>query len=241
MTKCFEGKSALVTGGTRGIGKATACALLSEGCDVWISGQTQRMGWWDDYEKCTLIASDFSSQTELSAFCEKIRDLDISLLVNNAGLFTTGFIWEQDFEKWNTMMQVNLHSMMRITQAILPQMRSRKSGRIVNLSSIASTVCRPGLSAYATSKAAILGLTRSMALDLASDNIMVNAICPAYTNTDMLQALSSEQKNQLLGKIPLGRFPQTSDVAEIICFLLSEKNTYLTGQAITIDGGASIT
>jgi 3-oxoacyl-[acyl-carrier protein] reductase len=135
-------------------------------------------------------------------------------------------------------MDVNLKAPMKIMRAVVPVMKSHKEGRILNISSVAGLISKPGQSSYSTSKAGLIGLTRSSALDLATFNILVNALCPGTTQTEMVQkVLNIDQKNAILKNVPMGRFAKVDEIANFAVFLCSDYNSYMTGQTIVVDGG----
>jgi 3-oxoacyl-[acyl-carrier protein] reductase len=236
----FDNVRVLVTGGTRGIGKAIAQKLLNEGAEVVITGRsTPDSGWWNESVGCSYVKVDFSDKIELDDFCREVEKQSFTRLVNNVAIFRnlkspgSG----DDFE---VVQQVNVLAANAVTNAFARKINVKDKGRVVNISSIASFVTRKGVSAYAASKAALSGLTRAQALDFADSGILVNAVCPSYTETDMLSSLSKEKQAKLLAKVPLGRFCKAEEIAELTSFLLSEENTYITGQNLIIDGGVTI-
>lgn len=240
MNNGLDQRKALVTGGTRGIGAAIAQSLVQSGCDVVVTGRTQREGWWSDEPHCYLRAVDFSDISQLDEFCNWVGDYSPEILINNSGTFYTAAICDVDVAQWNHLMDVNLTAPMRLMKAACGGMRARRWGRVVNVGSIAGIVTRTGLGTYSATKAALSSLTRSVALDLAPEGVLVNCVCPAYTETDMLSGLTDEQRDALLAKVPLGKFGQPEDVAELVAFLSSDKNQFITGQSIIIDGGVTI-
>lgn len=236
----FKDVHVLVTGGTRGIGKAISQKLLREGAQVVITGTKNREnGWWNEFENCTFSTVDFLDELAVSDFCNYIKENSFSCLVNNAGIFSNS-------DKTNTLTsfdsvhKVNVSAVHSVTSAFACGSFENISPRVVNISSIAAFVTREGVASYASSKASLNGLTRAHALDFAKKGILVNAICPSFTETDMLKALSMEKQNELLQLVPLGRFCNAYEIAELACFLLSDDNTYMTGQTLVIDGGVTI-
>jgi 3-oxoacyl-[acyl-carrier protein] reductase len=236
----LEGKRALVTGGTRGIGEAVARELLSEGVSVTITGQSEREGWWTTEANCSQVGCDFSDAPQLEALCERISKKSYDILVNNSGAFYSSVLSEIEIAEWDRVMAVNLTAPMLLMKAVSGAMGEGAWGRIVNVGSIAGIVSRSSLATYSASKAGLAGLTRAVALDLASKGILVNYVCPAYTETDMLASLDDAARTSLLSKVPLGRFAQPTDVAAAVLFLLSDRNRFITGQSLVIDGGVII-
>ncbi len=239
MSGRFAGRRALVTGGTRGIGKAIAQQLLIEGCTVVITGTREIHGWWAIEPRCCFVEVNFADTAAINVFCERMRGEMFSHLVNNAGVFGASEP-NQSFDSFHRVLQINVSAAQAVVSALSESLKTHSPSRVLNIASIAAFVTRPGISAYAASKAAIVGLTRAQALDLAPAGVLVNAICPSYTETDMLESLQEEKRNELLAGVPLGRFCRPEEVAQLACFLLSNENTYITGQAIMIDGGVTI-
>ncbi|MGB0370731.1 MAG: SDR family NAD(P)-dependent oxidoreductase [Opitutales bacterium] len=241
MNLQIEGKKVLVTGGTRGIGEAIARVFVEESVDtVFITGTQHRRGWWADAPRVEFIECDFKYDHSVDALLKAIDEQGIDILINNAGVFTNTLIQNSELCHFTEIMDINLRSAWRLIQGCITHMGSLGWGRIVNISSIASIVSRPGMTAYSTSKAALEGLTRSAAIELADRGILVNAVCPAYVETDMLKALDDTARQQLLDKIPLNRFGAVSDIASQVAMLASNQNQFITGQSIVIDGGATI-
>ena len=230
-------KIALVTGASRGIGKATALALARDGWTVHVNyirsreaaeavaAQTGGMA----------ICADVSDGQAVSAMFEKIGPVD--LLVNNAGI--AGQIQFQDITdaQWNRYLGVNLGGARNTIQAVLPHMLHEKAGCIVNISSIWGLRGASCEVAYACTKAALVGLTRSLALELAPSHIRVNCVAPGVINTDMVQVLGQETLRDLAEQPPLGRLGTPEDVAHAVAFLASDKASFLTGQILAADGG----
>lgn len=238
MSGRFTDKKALVTGGTRGIGKAIAEQLLHEDCTVVVTGTQFAHGWWTDEPRCSLVVVDFADASSIEVFSRNMRSEAFSHLVNNVGVFIAS---EQNLplESFNRLMQINVAAAHSVTSALSESLKSHPPARVVNIASIAAIVARTGVAAYAASKAALVGLTRAQALDLAPAGVLVNAICPSYTESDMLASLDETKRSELLANVPIGRFCRPQEVAELACFLLSSDNTYITGQSIVIDGGVT--
>lgn len=239
MSGRFAGRKALVTGGTRGIGEAVARQLLFEECSVVITGTKERHGWWSNEPKCSFFEVDFADAVATTVFCDKIRGESFSHLVNNAGAFGLSGK-ESSLEAFVSIMQINVAAAQAVTNAVADNLKADSSGRVVNIASIAAFVTRPGVAAYAASKAALVGLTRAQALDFAPSGVLVNAVCPSYTETEMLASLDESKRSELLANVPIGRFCRPKEVAEFVCFLISSDNSYITGQALVIDGGVTI-
>ena len=215
-------KTALVTGASRGIGKSIKESLLNEQIEV-ISPSRNEL--------------DLSSSESINDFLTNLSK-SIDILVNNAGILKVGKHNELSSSDFQEILQVNVIAPFVLMSKLSDSMKENKFGRIVNISSIWSQVSREGRSIYSASKAAVDSLTRSFALELSSYNILVNSIAPGYVNTELIKKNNSQTELDYIKKnIPLGRFAETSEIANLVTFLCSEKNSYITGQVITIDGG----
>lgn len=214
----------LVTGGSRGIGKAICDLYLNEGYDVTAPGRKEM---------------DLEDMDSVEEFIHNNRDFDI--VINNAGINDIMNIDELDVRSVRSMITVNLLSPLTLIGGLVPGMKSRRFGRIVNIGSILGTVSSPGRAVYAATKSGIHGSTKTLSAELAPWNILVNTVSPGYTLTDMtIRNNSEEQLNIIRKKIPLGRLAETKEIAEVVFFVGNEKNTYLTGQEILVDGGRSV-
>ncbi len=238
----FKGKTVLVTGGSRGIGRAIAEQFLASGATVIISGQNSSQSCGPPKKILKCIPVNFLNAADMSRFLSVlVRSFRIDILVNNAGRHYPQAIHQITDEVWAELFLLNVTTPMRLMRTLVPQMRKKGWGRIINISSIAGLVSKPGSGAYSASKAALIALTRSVALDVAADGILVNALCPGHTQTDMIRTLLKEnQRQSLLDAIPLGRFATTEEIARFVLFLASPWNTYITGQSIVVDGGVTI-
>ena len=241
----LSGKTALVTGATRGIGREIALLFAREGADVAICGRTgpalavvkaeiESAG-----RRCQAFVVDVSQAAAVEAMTAKLLDnwgrLDI--LVNNAGMTRDGLLVRMKDEDWDSVLAVNLKGTFLCTRAVARTMMRQRSGRIINLASVVGLMGNAGQANYAASKAGIIGLTKSVARELGSRGVTVNAIAPGFIETEMTQALSADAKTQWQAQIPLGRFGQSSDVAQAALFLASEAANYITGQVLQVDGG----
>jgi NAD(P)-dependent dehydrogenase (short-subunit alcohol dehydrogenase family) len=214
--------TALVTGASRGIGAAIVQRLKADGCTV-LSPTRQEM--------------DLESNTSIDAYLEQVKDR-IDILVNDAGINCVSMLANIKDQDVADTLQINLLAPLRIIQMISPHMQEKRFGRIVNISSFWSVVSRPGRISYSMSKAALNGMTRSIALELASYNILVNAIAPGYVFTDLTRQNNSEVELENIRRtIPLQRLAEPQEIANIVAFLCSEQNSYLTGQTLVVDGG----
>ena len=240
MTDDLTGKVALVTGASRGIGRATAVALARAGADVAVNFRTHETEAQevchqieDGGRRAVAVRADVSRAVEVAGLVESVaRQLgDISILVNNAGITRPQPLEEITEQDWDEILTVNLKSMFLVTQAVLPGMRKRRWGRIINLSSVAAQLGGIVGPHYAASKAGVLGLSHSYASLLAQEGITVNAIAPALIETDMTM-VNPKARADL---IPVGRMGTVEETAEVIVMLA--RNGYITGQTINVNGG----
>lgn len=216
-------QTALVTGGARGIGKAIAEQLEREGYEVFAPTRAQM-----DLSKTETIAEYFAT----------IRDIPFDIVVNNAGINDIHDIEHVTDEELEQMMEVNLKSPIRILREVVPGMKERAYGRIVNIGSIWGVVSKRGRTVYSVTKHGIHGLTKTLAVELAEYNILANTVCPGFTMTELTQKNNTpEQIEEISKEIPIRRMAQPEEIASAVCYLVSEKNTYMTGQIITVDGG----
>lgn len=238
----FAGKRAFVTGGSRGIGQAIAKTLLDLGATVAITSTAKRPAWIDVYPGAMHFAVDFVKEDSVDQFLREIESFGTpDILINNAGIHQPQAIDQVTDEAWERIFRVNVEVPMRLMRHFALQMKERHGGRIVNVASIAGTVCKRNASAYSSSKLALIGLTRSAAVDLAPFGVLVNAVSPGTTETEMVERLLSDDlKRSFLAGIPLGRFAMPQEIAHCVVFLASDWNTYITGQNIVVDGGTVI-
>ena len=241
-----ERKVALVTGATRGIGKAIALELADNGYDIVLNyrnandelKQTQK----EIEEKnvnCFLVYGDISKFED----CENIAKQAIEefgridVLVNNAGITRDGLIMRMKKEDFESVIDTNLTGTFNMTRNVVPFMIKQKNGRIINLSSVVGITGNAGQTNYSASKAGVIGFTKSLAKEVASRNILVNAIAPGFIETDMTKVLSDSVKEGILNQIPLKRMGEAKEVAKLVKFLVSDDSKYITGQVINVDGG----
>ena len=227
-------KKVLVTGGTRGIGKSIFELFKKNGYDVYITGTSLSKIPNEKYYQV-----DFSNSESFEKFIFDISSKKFDILINNVG---TNIIKNQSdvsIVEWSKMIDVNLKSIYFISQSILKNMPS--GGKIINISSIFGVVSKELRSLYSTTKFGINGLTKSLSLEYAHKNILINSISPGFTNTELTsKSLTEEQSSELKKQVPLNRFAEPNEIAELVFFLSSEKNSYITGQNIIIDGGFTI-
>ncbi len=242
----FLGKTAFVTGATRGIGKATAKLLLQNDIKV-IIGYAHSDKLAEEIVKnasgngkqaiaAKIDLSDTASiEKSLKELIDKVGTIDY--LVNNAGIAEDGLLLVSSSDKIIRTINTNLVASMTVTKFVLKGMIKKRFGSIVNMSSIVGEDGNAGQTAYAASKAGIIGFTKALAKEVASRNIRVNAIAPGFIQTDMTGVLSENDKNKIANRIPLNRLGKPEDVANLALFLLSEEANYITGDTIRIDGG----
>jgi acetoacetyl-CoA reductase len=248
MGKRLDGQTAIVTGAGRGIGRAIVKELAAAGANVVINYATsahaaqelakeiERLG-----STVLMVQADVSDYEQVGDMVKQtIQTFDrIDILVNNAGITRDKTLKNMSKEQWNEAIHTNLDSLFNCTRHVIPFMLERKSGRIVNISSFVGLGGNIGQANYAASKAGVIGFTKSVALEVARHGITVNAICPGFTETDMLEAIPSDIRQRLIEKIPLGRFGQPEEVAACVRYLVTEAD-YMTAQAISLNGGVYI-
>ena len=238
----WDGKVALITGGSRGIGRAIATAFAERGVTVVLTGrklETARAAADELGAAATGIAMDVSDRTAvdtaIKSVLEKRGHLDI--LVNNAGITRDNLLMRMKPEDWDAVIATNLNGLYYCSQAVLRPMIRQRSGRIINMSSVVGLMGSAGQVNYAASKAAILGFTKSLAREVASRNITINAVAPGYIETDMTKDLSAEATDALREAIPMHRIGQPCEVANAVLYLASEGAGYVTGQVLQVNGG----
>ncbi len=245
----LDGKKALVTGASRGIGKAIAIRLATEGVSVGVNynaseqeaakvvDEIQSLGGNAIILKGS-VADSLEVQSLIQAAEDKLGGLDI--LVNNAGITKDNLIMRLPEEDWDQVIDTNLKGAFLCTKAALRSMVRQRSGRIINMSSVVAITGNVGQSNYTAAKAGLIGFTKTVAKEVASRGITVNAIAPGFIETQMVDAISSQLQQKILERIPLGYFGTPEDVAGVVAFLASEDARYVTGQVIGIDGGLSL-
>ncbi|MBE9470324.1 MAG: 3-oxoacyl-[acyl-carrier-protein] reductase [Chloroflexi bacterium] len=244
----LEGRVSLVTGASRGIGKAIALKLASLGSKVAVNYREREAEANSVIEaiasqgggEAIAIKADVADTEAVKAMVEQVTDRwgSIDILVNNAGITRDTLVLRMGDKDWDEVIDTNLRGAYLCTKFALRSMIRQRRGRIINISSIAGVMGNPGQSNYAASKGGLIAFTKSVAREIGSRNITVNAVAPGFIATDMTDKLPSERKESVLAIIPLQRFGEPEDVAELVAFLASEKAGYITGQVICIDGGA---
>jgi 3-oxoacyl-[acyl-carrier protein] reductase len=242
----LSGKVALVTGSARGIGRAIAEAFSAEGATVVVSDVGSDAGARETLAameaaggKGMVEMLDVSDPAQVDAGVKRILDAQgrIDILVNNAGITRDNLLMRMSEEEFDAVLRVNLKGTWLMTKTVSRQMMKQRYGRVINLSSVVGMMGNAGQSNYAAAKAGIIGFTKSMARELAPRNITVNAIAPGFIRTAMTAGLPEAVQKGFLGQIPLGRFAEPREVAELALFLASDAASYITGQVIGINGG----
>jgi len=219
-------KKVLITGGSRGIGAAIADLMAKNGYDV------------NTPKREELDLSDLSSVKD---YIIRNKNANFDILINNAGENVVQNFTDVDFQTWERIQNINLNAVFILTQGFGSHMINNKWGRILNIASLFSFLTRSGRASYTTSKTALLGLTRTVAVEWAESNVLVNALSPGFVDTELTRKNNSPDRiNEINKSIPLGRMSSPREIAEVAYFLVSDKNTYITGQNIIVDGGFSI-
>lgn len=242
----LEGKAALVTGASRGIGREIALELARQGADIAVnySGSEERangvvaeikeMG-----RNAIAIQCDVSDSESVANMVKSTIDAfgKLDILVNNAGITKDNLLMRMKEDEWDDVININLKGVFLCTKAVTRQMMKQRSGRIINISSIVGVSGNPGQANYVAAKSGVIGLTKTSAKELASRGITVNAVAPGFITTEMTDKLQEEVKDIMLKQIPLARFGEPSDIANVVVFLASEESRYMTGQTLHVDGG----
>jgi len=242
----LKGKTAIVTGASRGIGRAIALKLAGEGANIVINYAHRQ-------EEADVLVNEIAGlgvealalQADVSIFSEaqtlvvksKERFGSVDILVNNAGITRDGLIMRMSEEDFDRVMDVNLKGVFNCCRHVVPLMVKQKAGRIINITSVVGLVGNAGQANYAASKAGIVGLTKSLAKEIGSRNITVNAVAPGFIETDMTAELSEKVKEATKENIALKRLGKPENIADAVCFLASDTGEYITGQVISVDGG----
>jgi len=238
----LKGKKVLVTGASGGIGKAIAIELSSNGADLCLTGRNKSE--LESLQKviggnCEIIISDLSKSEGIDELAnsaqEKMGQIDI--LINNAGITRDNLFMRMSEEDWNEVINVNLNSIFKLTKHLIKGMIKRRYGRIINITSVIGVAGGAGQSNYSASKAGIIAMSKSLAQEVGSRSVTVNSIAPGFIETNMTAELSDDRKQEILNSISIGRLGKPDDIAGAVCFLASDKASYITGQTIHINGG----
>lgn len=235
-------KVALVTGATRGIGKGIAERFLAAGYNVAVCGRNQELLQELNHPQLLTFQADVSDSEQVDNFITAVMDRwgRIDVVVNNAGITQDNLLMRMTDQQWQQVLDVNLTGVFNICRSVIRPMMKQRSGKVINISSVIGVTGNPGQTNYAAAKAGVIGFTKSLAKEVASRGILVNAVAPGYIDTDMTQQLSDQQKQQVIDQIPLKKTGTVNDVTELVFFLASENNQYITGQTIHVDGGLVI-
>jgi 3-oxoacyl-[acyl-carrier protein] reductase len=241
----LTGKTALVTGASGGIGGAIAEALHAQGATVALSG-TRRQP-LDDLaaklgERVHVIPANLSVADEVEQLAKQAEAAlgSLDILVNNAGLTKDGLVMRMKDEDWETVIDVNLTAAFRLSRAAVRGMMKRRHGRIINITSVVGVTGNPGQVNYCASKAGLIGLSKSLAQEVASRGITVNCIAPGFITSAMTDALNDDQKSRILGGIPAGRMGEVVEIASAAVYLASTEAAYVTGQTLHVNGGMAM-
>ena len=249
MSGALAGKRALVTGASHGIGRAVALRFAAEGARVALNYRSDRAAAEEAAEsieaaggEAVAVGGDVSRPDEAAALVESTVSAfgGVDVLVNNAGVTRDGLLLRMEEEAWDAVLDTNLKGAFLCSKAAARHMARARWGRIVNMSSIVGMTGNAGQANYASAKAGLIGLTKTLARELASRNVTVNAVAPGFIATRMVKSLSPETQSRVLERIPLGRFGTPEDVAAVCVFLASDDAGYVTGQTLGVDGGLVI-
>jgi 3-oxoacyl-[acyl-carrier protein] reductase len=242
----LTGKTALVTGASGGIGSAIARQLHGQGANVVLSGTRaevleslkNELGDRTHTAPCNL--ADTGSVEALPKTAEIAAGAPIDILVNNAGITRDNLFMRMKDEEWEQVLAVNLTAAFRLSRGVLRGMMKKRWGRVISITSVVGVTGNPGQGNYAAAKAGIIGMSKSLAAEVASRNITVNSVAPGFITTAMTDVLSEDQKAALLGRIPAGRMGEPGDIAAAVVYLASEEAGYVTGQTLHVNGGMAM-
>jgi 3-oxoacyl-[acyl-carrier protein] reductase len=238
----LQGKIALVTGASRGIGAAIAAALGAAGATV-IGTATSEAGAAAIGE--TLgdrgrgMVLDIASDESVQSVIKDIQGVEgaVTILVNNAGITRDNLLLRMKAEEWDDVLSTNLSGVYRVSKACLRGMMKAKHGRMINIASVIGIMGNPGQANYAAAKAGIIGFSKSLAREVGSRNITINVVAPGFIDTDMTRVLAEEQRQAMLSQVPLGRLGEAQDIADSVVFLASDAASYITGETLHVNGG----
>lgn len=239
----LDGKKALVTGATGGIGKAICHFLINQGAFVVMSGTTlsklESLQSELPQGQTAILPCDLGDVDSVNALFDRAEHDhgQIDILVNNAGITKDGLAMRMKDDDWEQVLSVNLGSAFRLCRAAVKAMMKRRYGRIVNISSVVGAMGNPGQVNYVASKAGLIGLTKSLAAEVATRTVTVNAVAPGFIQTAMTEVLNEQQKERILSGIPMTKMGQPEDIAAAVAFLASEEASYITGHTMHVNGG----
>tara|TARA_Y100000996_G_C22485931_1_gene628230 strand:+ start:101 stop:871 length:771 start_codon:yes stop_codon:yes gene_type:complete len=242
----LKDKSAIITGGSRGIGRAITASFLQLGANVTIvfkSNLKDAESLSDELneykDQIQIVQGDISNEDDIKNIIEKSNNAfgDLDILVNNAGVTSDTLLVRMKQEDWSKVIDINLTGTFNMTKAVMRGMIKKKYGRIINISSVVGEIGNLGQSNYSAAKAGIIGFTKSIAREVATRGITVNAVAPGFVETEMTENLSDEQKEMILNAIPMNKYASTDDIANAVSFLASDNASYITGQTLNVDGG----
>ncbi|MEG1813300.1 MAG: 3-oxoacyl-[acyl-carrier-protein] reductase [Clostridia bacterium] len=245
----MRGKIALVTGGSRGIGRAIAMKLASSGADVAIlyagnavAAQEVLRRIAESGVRAMAIACDVSDQAQVTSAYQQVKETlgAVDILVNNAGITRDRLAMRMRAEDFSRVISVNLAGAFHLIHAVLPDFVRRRSGRIINISSVSGLKGNAGQANYSAAKAGLIGLTKAIAREVASRGITCNAVAPGFVKTDMTAAMNEQALEAALAEVPMGRIGEAEDIAEAVAFLASDAAAYITGAVLPVDGGMAM-
>ena len=226
-------RKALVTGGTKGIGLSCVELLTEQGFDVYYTGRNEQATGFNGFLK-----ADFSSREGISEFCSKISELEIDVLVNNAGVNNPKPLSDIEFQDIDWAFNINLVAPLKITKTVVPHMIQNNWGRVINIGSILGEISREFRSVYSITKSGLVGMTKAHSAEFAKFGVLVNCVAPGYLDTDLTRKnLGPLGMQEISKQIPVGHLGNPSDIAEIVSFLASDSSAFITGQVFTVDGG----
>ena len=244
----LAGRKALVTGASRGIGRAIAIALAEEGADVALLATSAELlqGVAEEVRglgrQAVALPVDLRSSEAVKAAVERAVETlgGLDIVVNNAGITADQLFLRHKDEDWERVLDVNLTGAFRVTKSAARALLKSKAGRVINLTSVVGLTGNPGQASYCASKAGLIGFTKSLAKELASRGVTVNAIAPGFIETDMTAALNEDQRAAVAKQVPMGRFASPQEVAWLVTFLASDRAAYITGEVLRVDGGLAM-